>query len=302
MDDSIAAGAGGADLLDRGVLGVDSEVGAFGDEDLDRGVARLGVLAFGVGSATGVTGFGELSTGADFGEGPAIDGSTVGDLDFGVSLGVEALGVCLGEPVLVEAELDLGVAVLGDLSVADFGDIGVSDFGDRDLDLGVDFGDLAFGVKDLDRGDFFCDFDFGDFDCLLPCDLLFLPDFGDADLDLLVCFGVSAFGDLVADFGGLFTGDSSLIGDVVKVTATDLLLRSGAGETGLSAAILGGIAPLLTGVEGGSFLSKCSGESLGPKETLFLFADGARFSEDFLFLPLPFGLGFFSEKHKEAGL
>lgn len=98
--------------------------------------------------------------------------------------------------------------------------------------------------------------------------------------------------DFFEDFGGLFTGDSSRIGEVLSLSATDLRLRTGVGDAGLSETSLGGIAPLLTGVDGGSFLSKCSGDSLGPNETLFLFADGARFSSDFLFLPLLLCLSF----------
>ena len=93
------------------------------------------------------------------------------------------------------------------------------------------------------------------------------------------------------------TGDSSLIGEVAFFIATDLRFSTGgAGDAGLSGIILGGIAPLLTGVEGGNFLSKCSGDSFGPNDTLFLLADGAsRCSLDFLFFPV---LPFFSEKKK----
>lgn len=146
------------------------------------------------------------------------------------------------------------------------------DFGDTDLTLGVDFLTLLLlvGVRDFDLGIFFWD-DFGDF--------LFCADFG----VLGVCF--------FPDFRGDLTGDSSLIGEVDIFIASDLCLSTGgAGEAGLSGIILGGIAPLLTGVEGGNFLSKCSGDNFGPNDTLFLLADGAsRCSIDFLFFPvLPF--------------
>ena len=262
---------------------------------------------------------------ADLGVDLGVDVLGTGDSTTGVVAAADDildLGV-LGEDF---GDLDLFGVPLGVSSFcADIA--GVPDFGDNDLDLGAGFGDFGSGDNDLDLGDFF-DADLGDFDCLLEGDLLCLlagdldcllagdllgdllcllpgdllgdllcrlagdlllgADFGDFDLDLLDCLGVPAL-------RGLFAGDSSFIGDVVNFAATDLLLRTGVGEIEGLSVILGGIAPLLTGVEGGSFLSKCSGESLGPKETLFLFADGARFSDDFLFFPLPFGLGPFPE-------
>ena len=263
-DSTIGVVAAADDFLDLGVLGDD-----FGDSDL-FGVP-LGVSSF-CADLAGVPDFGDndLDLGAGFGD----FGSGDNDLDLG----------------------DFFDADLGDLDCLLEGDLLCLLAGDLDCFLAGDLlGDLlCFLTGDL-LGDLLCLLTgdlLGDLLCGLAGDLLLRADFGDVDLD---CLGVPAL-------RGLFAGDSSFIGDVVDFAATDLLLRTGFGEiTGLSV-ILGGIAPLLTGVEGGSFLSKCSGESLGPKETLFLFADGARFSDDFLFFPLPFGLGPFPEAKSKIEL
>ena len=53
-----------------------------------------------------------------------------------------------------------------------------------------------------------------------------------------------------------------------------------------------GVAPSLTGVNGGRRLSKCSGLRLGPNDTRFLLANGAMLSVGLRFLPLVAGVDF----------
>jgi len=105
---------------------------------------------------------------------------------------------------------------------------------------------------------------------------------------------VDLAGDFLADLGVPlpFAGDSSRMGDLLG-TATDRLFNNGEAAGLGDSVTLGGRAPFLTGVDGGSFFTKYSGLSLGPKETLFLFAEGGSTSESesaFLFLPLLFGV------------
>ena len=118
---------------------------------------------------------------------------------------------------------------------------------------------------------------------LLPGDLLrlgLLPgDFlGVAFLGLLV--GVVIFGEP-------FSGDFSSTIAVGLGVATDCRLMSPlSGEPAAGADFLLGVAPFLSGVDAGNFLSKSSGLNLGPNDTRFLFEAGSASSPtDFLFCP-----------------
>ena len=118
---------------------------------------------------------------------------------------------------------------------------------------------------------------------LLPGDLLRL---GLLPGDFL---GVAFLGLLVGVFifGGLFSGDfSSSIAVGLGVASDCRLISPLSGEPAAGADFLLGVAPLLSGVDAGNFLSKSSGLNLGPNETRFLFEAGSTSSPtDFLFCP-----------------
>ena len=205
----------------------------------------------------------------------------------------------------------------GDLDFLLSGDSGLSGVayfaGDTDLPLG----DLGLALERLFLPRLFV----GDFlGVVLPEDLLLFGLFasgetsfglsfagtGDSDtLRLLAAgdffglfpgdlFGVAFFGLFAGDlaFPVLFLGDfaatglSSTIAAGLGVVSDWRLMRPFSGEPAVGADFLLGVAPLLSGVDAGNFLSNSSGLNLGPKETRFLFE--ARSSEspsDFLFCP-----------------
>ena len=162
---------------------------------------------------------------------------------------------------------------------------------------GVVFGVAAFGVA---LGDALLT---GLFDGVVFGVAAFGVALGDALLTGLfdgVLFGVAAFlaGDAGAFLGVVF-GDapfplagepSSLIGDAVLGIAMDLRFSSGLGEStcpeGRERRC--GVFPFRTGVLGGKCLSNSSGLILGPNDTRFLLALGAKSSVDFLFLGVLF--------------
>lgn len=106
------------------------------------------------------------------------------------------------------------------------------------------------------------------------------------------------------DFAGLFAGDfagdffagdfpgvfSSIMGDLTDLGTTDFLFSNGlpAGLLSINGAN-SGAAPRLIGVDGGSSLSKCSGLSWGPNDTLLLFP-GVVISNTRLFFGVPLGV------------
>ena len=199
-----------------------------------------------------------------------------GDLVLGPLAGdFAALGLFAGD-----------AAVLG-LFAGDFVAFGApaGDFGV----LGLFAGDSAFtGVSFTTDGDFSA---FGlltrVFLGLFPGDLLRLALPGDLLFGLLPSdfLGV-AFLELLAVGDLALPGLSSKIASDLRPAMECLLIRPFSGEPADGADFLLGVAPRLSGVDAGSFLSNNSGLNLGPNDTLFLFDTGSVDpSTDFLFSP-----------------
>lgn len=114
----------------------------------------------------------------------------------------------------------------------------------------------------------------GEDDCLC----VVAGDFALGDVDRRGDFAlgeVERLGDFSRVFAlgvAAFTGDSSFIGDFFDA-ASDLRFNKEGDAGGRGSDILGGKAPLLTGVEGGSFFTNSSGLNFGPNDTRFLFDD-----------------------------
>ena len=108
---------------------------------------------------------------------------------------------------------------------------------------------------------------------LFPGDLLFRGLFP-GDLLLGVFLGLLAF-----------TGLSSVIDAALGIARECLLIKPFNGEPSVGADLLRGVAPLLSGVDAGIFLSNNSGLNFGPNDTLFLFDAGSGVSPTFRFCP-----------------
>lgn len=89
----------------------------------------------------------------------------------------------------------------------------------------------------------------------------------------------------LGDLPGLFAlnGLSSLIGDFWEA-AIDFLFKRGFRDSAPAPGLLG-VAPFLTGVDGGRVFRKCSGLSFGPNDTLAFLDLDSKVSVDFLFFP-----------------
>ena len=186
---------------------------------------------------------------------------------------------------------DFGLAFAGDLLLGllagDFDAFGL--FAGDDPALGVLAGDLgAFGLFAGDSAFTGVSVTIdGDFLGLFPGDLLLLALPSDLPLGLLpgdflgvVFLGLFAAGDFA------FLGLSSKMASELSTAIECLLIRPFSGEPADGADFLLGVAPRLSGVDAGSFLSNNSGLNLGPNETLFLFDAGSVVpSTDFLFCP-----------------
>lgn len=286
----------------------------FGEADL------LGVDLPATGS--GIDGFGDFvgvffAAGDVLGEVDLLLGVALSATDSGVDGFGDFVGVFFAAgDALGEADLLLG----DDLTAITSGVDGFGDFTGVFFEAGDTLGeaDLLLGDEGLWGVEGAA---VGEADTLLAdfCGDLCEPERGDLEDFLLADFGVSWMtwaefgpgvngfvpdlpGDFFADLGVTLllvlvvagAWDSSCIGELCG-TATDLLFNNG-DDGGLGDAVtLGGNAPFLTGVDGGSFLTKYSGLSLGPNETRFLFADGGGTSPTasdsaFLFFPLLLGV------------
>lgn len=190
--------------------------------------------------------------------------------------------------------------------------------GDADLGLGLPFGDFLATGESLETGLCFARdwpiFFWGDTNLALAFGLLsvrglgvfedFLatgddleiglffdgdwPTFfwGDANLGLV--FGLFPFGE----------GSSTSIIDLFTPAASENLFTADFEGDFTGTDKRRGVAPLLTGVIGGSALSKSSGLIEGPKETLFLLALLSKVNSAFLFLLVLDFCELFPENHK----